>query len=392
MRAKAIKNPNTKLKLLTILLIAISGNTVILEMGGKYLFIICFLIFASFQLKRSTNYNTNHLYLIFAFLLITVIHTLQFGTSVILSSSNFILKLAIASLSITLIPLIGYYYVKTMVFLSVMSLVFYIPMQVGIDLASILSSFDFLPEQTVTHIGIHNFHIPREYARNSGMFWEPGAFAGYLIIAFLFLLSKNIQIKKRELFLITVALITTFSTTSYIALFVIILINIIKTNMIKPKMKLIAVPILMLTFLAFSYAIYNSSEFLNSKITDQMNAAIEQSDNYETTRIGSLLYDLESIRKYPLLGASQVISNREADIDEKLVGGQGNGLSGFAVRYGITGLGVFLFFSYLSFKKMYQDRKLAIGATFIIMIILSGEQFLNYPLIMVLLFLGITKK
>ena len=377
--------------ILVILLVAVSGNTVILQAGGQYIFIISFMIFSWLFFIRRQKINKQYAYTIFALSLISFIHILQFGTVTIPSEVNFILKLSIAALSILLIsPLINHY-VKAMVFLSAISLFFYIPTQIGIDLSNILNSFNLIKEGQMIHIGIHNFHVPREAWRNSGMFWEPGAFAGYLIISLLFAFSKNVQVNRKEILLLLIALITTFSTTGYIALILLAFAYIITTERISTRKKLIFTPFLLIIFTIFIYTAYNYFDFLGKKIEEQTIAAIEQTDNYETTRLGTLLYDLDSIEAYPLFGASQVISTRGSHIDENLVGGQGNGLSSFAVRYGIIGLGIFLYLSYLSFKKIYQNRKLAISATIVIMIILTGEQFLNYPLIMILLFLGITK-
>ena len=60
-----------------------------------------------------------------------------------------------------------------------------------------------------------NTHI---FARNSGPFWEPGAYQGFLIIAILFLLFNKESIKhiKIKFLLFVVTVLTTSSTTGYI--------------------------------------------------------------------------------------------------------------------------------------------------------------------------------
>lgn len=63
------------------------------------------------------------------------------------------------------------------------------------------------------------------YKRNSGMFWEPGAFQGFIVIAILMLLfeTDKLSVKRRKelFFLYIVTLLTTKSTTGYIILIII---------------------------------------------------------------------------------------------------------------------------------------------------------------------------
>lgn len=58
--------------------------------------------------------------------------------------------------------------------------------------------------------------------RNSGPFWEPGAFQGYIWIAVLFLLfdidKKCIKYRKAVLALFIITLLTTQSATGYVLL------------------------------------------------------------------------------------------------------------------------------------------------------------------------------
>lgn len=66
-----------------------------------------------------------------------------------------------------------------------------------------------------------NSHI---FARNSGPFWEPGAFQGFLILGLLFILhiNKKISFKRTKLVLLGITIITTNSTTGYILLLLIV--------------------------------------------------------------------------------------------------------------------------------------------------------------------------
>lgn len=60
--------------------------------------------------------------------------------------------------------------------------------------------------------------------RNSGVFWEPGAFAGFLILAMLMLLhsGENHKRARAKMLILVVTLLTTRSTTGYILLVLIL--------------------------------------------------------------------------------------------------------------------------------------------------------------------------
>lgn len=89
---------------------------------------------------------------------------------------------------------------------------------------------------------LHNINIVRynysnlfiyidttRYTRNTGMFWEPGAYQTFLNIALLFEILKNkFNAKKVIIFIITI--LTTYSTTGYLALLLIVCIFINKKD------------------------------------------------------------------------------------------------------------------------------------------------------------------
>ena len=92
----------------------------------------------------------------------------------------------------------------------------------------------------------------KEYSRNMGLFWEPGAFQTFLCLALLFeVLSKYMSVKRILVFTATV--ITTFSTTGYIALSIILLFALINRNTSKDNKKIIAAMILIAVIMAFFF-------------------------------------------------------------------------------------------------------------------------------------------
>ena len=66
------------------------------------------------------------------------------------------------------------------------------------------------------------------FKRNSGMFWEPGAFQGFLFLAMLLMIFETdlyrIKHRKSAFLVLTITMLTTQSTTGYILLIILILI------------------------------------------------------------------------------------------------------------------------------------------------------------------------
>lgn len=75
--------------------------------------------------------------------------------------------------------------------------------------------------------------------------------------------------------------------------------------------------------------------------------------------------------------------------DKDLGKGQGNGLSGFAAKFGLLGLGTFLFLCWRTFYRLsgFSVYKASM-ALLVVVLVLNGEAFLNYPLFLGLMFLG----
>lgn len=377
--------------LLCLLVILISGNPAISLLGKEFVYIGALALFVGYWFIKPLRLNRYFLLVFFLFAIISLIHVLLFGTVVIVASLGFLIKLSIAILAVRLIPNFDSQYVRVMYILALISLVFYIPVQVGIDLPQLLSPLRIPMESDISHIGIHNFHALDLRNRNSGMFWEPGAFAGYLVLAILFLLANKNDRSVKEMTVLTIALLTTQSTTGYLAFFILIFIYVYRNNLIKSEyLRLLLVPILLIGLSSGGYIVYQTAPFLQEKIDHQWETSVYQTGNYRINRIGNFFSDLEDIQESILFGWSPRHTTRGEDAID-ISQGQGNGLSGFAVKFGLLGLAIFLYLTYLSFQYLYRNTLFGIAATGVIMISLSGEQFLGFPLFMTLMFIGLKK-
>lgn len=235
---------------------------------------------------------------------------------------------------------------------------------------------------------------PDEF-RNAGPFWEPGAYAGYLlIIPLLYLNDVELFFKKykKKIIVLIIGLLTTMSTTGYVA-FSILLIYIFGLR------KRISFP----TFLGTILIIYgvwfaiNNVEFLGNKIEDQYSKTLEQGDEFSNTRFGAFLFDLYYIQKRPFFGNGFHESTRFEDHPNLIElaanneMGHGNGFSNM-----LASVGLIFFISYVYFivKKLKNSFTKKDIVFFIVMlvILLQGEQFLLYPLFLGLTTLSLPKK
>ena len=378
--------------LLTFLVIAISGNPALGILGKETVYIgtlMIFLVLWWFKPLKLTRQDV----LVFAlFALLAITHALSFGPMVIAASLGFLIKLGIAILAVRLIPEFSRKYVSVMYFLACVSLVFYIPVQLGIDLAGILSPIRIPLENTdVIHIGIHNFHVPDERGKNCGMFWEPGAFAGYLILALFFLVrgGQNKAVLSKQGLALIAALLSTQSTTGYLAFMVLVVLYVYNAELVKgKKSKLLALPALIVVLVGGAYVAMNEVSFLGEKISAQIASASIHDDTSRINRFGNFMYDMDAIADKPLLGWSATPETRlsiDPEVTE-LIAGQGNGLTGFAVKFGLVGLFIFIGFFAYSTRQVTGSLSASLFGIVIVCMLLNGEQFLGFPMFLTLMF------
>lgn len=230
------------------------------------------------------------------------------------------------------------------------------------------------------------FQQKGEGSRNSGMFWEPGAFACYICLSFLLYLGNIKMLIKEHLFkvlIVLLALITTYSTTGYIVLFIIGIATIYIEY--SQKYGAFVLPILG-SFAILGYITYESTDFLKDKIDHQFqNATDREEGEFGPDRLSALFFDIHYISKHPLIGNGFHSQTRYADHPElqKEDLGHGNGFSDFLASMGILSL---LFYSFFLIK---YNKTNPVVFLFAILILLQGEPLLNYPLFLSLPFIFI---
>lgn len=222
--------------------------------------------------------------------------------------------------------------------------------------------------------------------RNDGAFWEPGAFAGYIVMTlmlyiddFLTLLKKH----KTKLIWIFAALITTYSTQGYLLIFVYMFYVLLMTRLRKYLLLLMPVVVCGVMFVS-------SLDFMGEKIKTQLNATEDVDINGERVdhgRFTSMVFDKYYIEKHPIVGNGLNARTRYADhlyMGDNLIG-FGNGLTGFMACMGIPFV---LFFLYCVYKNFGYSKFGKYMIPIMLALLLNGEQYQNYPFIFIFMFVN----
>lgn len=115
--------------------------------------------------------------------------------------------------------------------------------------------------------------------RNSGPFWEPGAFQGYIWIAALLLIfnvdEERIKHRKFVFALLIITLLTTQSTTGYVLLVLaVVLFNKRILQLLEIKSMNTKITVIILLFL-FGLVLLSTSSVISNKIGDQNNVSTQ---------------------------------------------------------------------------------------------------------------------
>lgn len=376
--------------LYTFLFAAMSGNPLfsISTDNSKYIFIAFVLVLVA---RHHTYFNLNKgiiYYRFFAFYaIIFLFQKLVLGFVSFPSTVAFMARITLGYIIIRHVGYnFKYAFFQIIFIVSLVSLFGFAWNSLGMDIPaiSVVETTAQYSDNSSRNMILFNQHSDGH--RNSGMFWEPGAFACYICLAFLFYLG-NIRTllahHKWKVIVILVALITTYSTTGYIVLFIIGVATIYIEY--KKKYGAFVLPIL-LTFGLIAYFTYENTEFMKDKMNTQVVAASQRDEGeFAPDRMSALIFDLHYIGKHPLVGNGMHATTRFADHPalQKEDLGHGNGFSDFLASMGILSFLFYLFYI-IRYNKNY-------ATIFVISIIflLQGEPLLNYPLFLCLPFVFI---
>jgi hypothetical protein len=252
------------------------------------------------------------------------------------------------------------FYINMIIVFSIISFVFYIPSIISYNFELFLLNhvapiFDFYDQpvdiyKPFPQFIIYNINTDREHSifpRNSGPFWEPGAFAGYLIVAIvLTIILEGNLFKNKKGILLSLAMISTLSTSGYLAFGIIIVSYFMLYQ--KSSNKILFFPLVIIVM----YLSYTQLDFLGKKIEKDIKYSFsENPERLERTRFVGGMLDIQDLSKSPFIG------NGLAPLDYSIAGmkkinHRTNGITNFANKFGIIMTFIYFFSMYLSFRSM----------------------------------------
>ena len=343
------------------LLIFISGSPVFYPFEDQIilgLFIINIILF----LLKKNKFDKYFLIFFSIFALLTFIQGLYILIFPVITYAGLLLKIITAYLIVkNNSKSFIYNYINIIYYLTLISFAFYFIMIFAPNLQSVFTQYSLISSpRGNSNIIFYNFS-PDYFPRNSGPFWEPGAFGGFLFFAlfFIYLIERNFNNKKS--IVLIVGILTTFSTSSYLALIILLLYYLSFT---KSVYKLVLIPML---FIGFIFSFYNFN-FLGEKIFSQLEQ-INSANSYleHRNRFTSFILDVEVFLENPFLGTGKYDETRITNV--VLAQNRNNGTSDFLASFGIIGFLLYFSFYLKSLKAIDEIKYYGIRSEIIILII-----------------------
>lgn len=381
-------------------LIGVSGFPFLYAAQLNILFLFLFTLFIF--LKRSIKFDTRVLTIMIFFYVVDILQVLIIKPFVPMTMLGTYTRLFLAFFVVALCnKKFTEYYSNVIYYLAVISLFFYVP---SVTVPAFRSFFEnsicpiFKPpfaevsefyERSPTII-IYNFHEVLSEFRNSGPFWEPGAFAIFILLAMIFNLIREKFLWTKKNIVLFIALISTLSTTGFVSFFVLLMSYYFATGNIIKNILIVAI------MLPVGISLYFSLEFLSAKIED--NIAIANDD--KSSRFGSGLADIQDFARSPIIGWGRGAMRYGGRQFTFFTAEQhrNNGLTALLASYGIVIFFVLLSNYYKSLKVLcvaYSFNKSFAFFSFVVILLLGFSQTIfQYPFFYSLMFIHLmyTKK
>lgn len=361
-------------------------------------YIVQFILLLAVFIYRKCSVDMMSILFFVTLLGITVFQTLVFNLFPLMTIIGLFTRIMAAYLIVKILAdnFIGYY-VKLLYVIAIISLLFYIPISVlpssGTVLLQLVPLFHWLnPASQHETILLYNFAHTESF-RNSGPFWEPGAFAGYLTLAFVFSYTIKQKLFSKQNSVLLLTLLSTQSTTAFVALFIFLLVTNYEYihNIFIKIFAMIIIGVL-------GYYAFTSLDFLGEKIFQQMETAqtvgIQGSD--DTQRFLNIMRDMEDLENHELLGRGVNPETRFSFGPKDQI--RTVGLTDVMVKFGIPFFLLMLYMMYKSidrfiyYQLQHKSRLYNIGIFITILITLMSEVYFNYPMYWSLLFLSVIYK
>lgn len=361
--------------------------------------ILQMIILIPIFILRKRTLNKSFLFLFIILFSVTLLQGLKFDFFPIMTNIGLYMLVLSAYLTVKILDNnFVKYYINVMYYISLISLpiffsILFIPAIGSFLVYNIVPLFKTLDFAHSVHESIIIYNLTHiDIFRNSGPFWEPGAYAGYLLLAFMLNTVRYKKLSERKNIVLAFTIFTTFSTTAYLALFLFLFFLYFKLikNII---LKIVAASLMIfITFFAIT-----SLDFIGGKITERLEALKDRKvmhDRRNTGRFITILRDIKDFEGHEYVGRGRHNQTRFDNTHQKHIL-RSVGLTDIIVKYGLPFFIVLLYYmyrslySYLNYEGIYKNsRFLALGIIFTLMLTLISETYFNYSIYWSLLFLG----
>ncbi len=388
----------------TMALICLSGNMVVSGSDRRDVFFVLFaaaMMLRMALLRRPPPRRLVILLVAFAVLFALQSAALNFFAPVTIA--GFFIKLIGAAGAMATIRNFRLAFVRCMVWITKLSFVFWVPTALAslahISIAEVFRPLANIIGVVVTgpnerlNIILYNFQVGDHGYRNSAFFWEPGAFNGYLILGILLLGTMRgaipPKLRKSWTLWLVAGVLSTFSTTGFVILPLALVLFILARPATQRALanNAIRLAALMIVLVPVSFYAWQL-DFIGPKIIELWTRAVNRDTGWELSRFGSIIFDWAYFVERPILGWGQNTATQFALNPELERFALGNGLSGYIRQLGLTGITLFIVSLWIGLKQIGTGPIARAWFIIVVLLLLNGEYFLDYPLFLALHFLA----
>lgn len=386
-----------------LMLLLISGNPAVYALSGGQDYLLpstAVIVGIAAVVRRARIFEPRVLRVIAALVAIQLVQCYEFQFWPVVTILGMVTRLFVAAAMVALIEDFPAAYVRAITIVAIYCLVMWtldqITLSLRIDFRGLFSPLEQAIGLNVDHrfAGVFTFTVLDGSYRDAGFFREPGLFAGYLLLGLLWLMLDRSgaapRVRRRRIVIVLVALLTTFSTAGYVTLPLVLAAVAFEhgeriTRAVSRKTVFVAVLVVSLGGL---WVVSENTTFLENKVQQQYDALVEEGKNYEITRFGAALLDLNAIQERPLFGWGLHESTKFAQTPELAELSPSGGVTGWARSFGILGVAVFLLAIGAGLRPLVGGSLSAtIYTTAVIAVIAQPNTFLDFPLFFALMFL-----
>lgn len=365
-----LKKGNFKDYLIMFFLLGVSGIPYF-SSNQPFIILFAFGLIGLFLMSSFQKIDEELIYVLVAILACVFFQAVIFSFFKGITILGLVLRILTAYLAVKLLgEYFISYFLRVMVFFTIVSLIVFIPIFIKPDFLNTL--IDLTPSFLSYQYELWGFQVDRKTmviynllqeenrVRNNGPFWEPGAFGGYLVIAYIFNTIKESRLLGKVNVLFIIAILSTQSTTAYLALFAFIVFYIFFEDYSYGVKSLIIV------FGVAGYVAFQTIPFLGDKIREENKGAKDAIEEVGgDTRMASAILDWEDIQGYPFSGRGLWDETRVDKRFEYVI--RNNGFTNFIATWGVL---FFLFYFYWYYKGFSEFCRIYGGSIYIPIVML----------------------